>query len=328
MNLVSDHTYMYYMYTVMAETCAPLPAGGYECDFVDAIPESLSCPVCLLPFRDPHLVSCCGAKYCEPCIGRVKAAGQPCPLCKQQFVSLLDRSLQRKVLELKIRCSRKKDGCEWEGELRHLSNHEREECVWALVECGYHCGERLPRRQLAEHEQDVCPQRPVDIKLESFMRKMDERHMREMATVREDHMREMATVKEYHTREMATVREDHMREMATVREDHTRGMATVREDHTREMATVREEMTAMREEFEKMKQVANELKKETESYRSELETMKQQTKGLVEKKLAEQKVRFSLNLAGRLSMLISVPHMLCLFFRINTLESWRSQLLR
>ena len=28
------------------------------------------------------------------------------------------------------------------------------------------------------------------------MRKMEERHMREMATVREDHMREMATVRE------------------------------------------------------------------------------------------------------------------------------------
>ena len=192
----------------MAVSCAPLPAGGYECDFVNAIPESLSCPVCLLPFRDPHLVSCCGAKYCEPCIGRVKAAGQPCPLCKQEFVTLLDRSFQRKVLELKVRCSRKKDGCEWEGEVRHLSDHEKEECVWALVECGYHCGERLPRRQLAEHEQELCPQRPVDVKLESFMRKMEERHMREMAAVREDHMRDMATVREDHTREMAAVREE------------------------------------------------------------------------------------------------------------------------
>ena len=54
--------------------------------------------------------------------------------------------------------------------------------MWALVECEvpYHCGERLPRRQLAEHEQDVCFQRPVDIKLESFMRKMEERHIREI----------------------------------------------------------------------------------------------------------------------------------------------------
>ena len=171
--------------------CSPLPVGGYECDFVDvSIPESLCCPVCLLPFRDPHMLDCCGAKYCEACISHVKKADKPCPICKQQFNSILDKNKQRKVLGLKVRCSRKKDGCEWEGELRHLDHHEREECVWGLVECRYHCGEQLPRRQLAEHEQDVCSQRPVDVKLESFMRKMEERHMREIAALREDLMKE------------------------------------------------------------------------------------------------------------------------------------------
>ena len=199
--------------------CAPLPVGGYECEFVDSIPESLSCPVCLLPFRDPHLLDCCGAKYCSPCIDRVKASGQACPLCKQQFNTMLDKKKQRKVLGLKVRCSRKKDGCEWEGELRHLDYHEREECVWGLVECRYHCGERLPRRQLAEHEQDVCSQRPVDVKLESFMRKMEERHTREMATAREDHTKDMASMRENHMKEMAAMREDHMKEMAVVKEE-------------------------------------------------------------------------------------------------------------
>ena len=51
----------------MAESCVPLPDStcGHDYDFIDAIPESLLCPVCFLPFRDPHLVSCCGAKYCD-----------------------------------------------------------------------------------------------------------------------------------------------------------------------------------------------------------------------------------------------------------------------
>ena len=158
---------------------------------------------CLLPFRDPHMLDCCGAKYCEVCIGHVKASGQPCPLCKQQFNMMVDKNDQRKVLGLKVRCSRKKDGCEWEGELRHLDHHEREECVWALVVCRYHCGERVPRRQLAEHEQDVCSQRPVDVKLESFMRKMEERHMREIAAVREDyrHKRDVFNERRSHERD-------------------------------------------------------------------------------------------------------------------------------
>ena len=81
----------------MAEGFA-VSLGGYENEFVDSVGEDLSCSICLLPFRDPHLVSCCGAKFCELCIGRVKAVSQPCPLCKQEFNTMLDRKEQRKVV--------------------------------------------------------------------------------------------------------------------------------------------------------------------------------------------------------------------------------------
>ena len=155
---------------------------------------------------------------------------------------MVDKKKQRKVLGLTVRCSRKKDGCEWEGELRHLDHHEREECAWALVECGYHCGERLPRRQLAEHEQDVCSQRPVDVKLESFMRKMEERHTKEIATAREDHMRDMSLMREDHMKEMAALRKDHMREMSSMREDHTREMSVMKEEFKKEKESHKEEL--------------------------------------------------------------------------------------
>ena len=194
---------------IMAESCAPLPMAGYENEFVDSIPDTLSCPVCLLPFRDPHLVSCCGAKFCELCIGRVrKAAGQPCPLCKQEFNTMLDRSFQRKVLQLKVRCSKKTDGCQWVGELRHVVPHEREECGWAVVECSYQCGAHLPRRLMDEHQRDKCPQRPRrEVKIENFVTK--EQHEKEMrkiearltamesrlVTEREQHKREMTELK-------------------------------------------------------------------------------------------------------------------------------------
>ena len=166
--------------------CVPLPKGGYECEFVDTVPESLTCPVCLLPFRDPHLLDCCGAKYCAECIGRVKTAGQPCPICKQQFNSLLDKNDQRKILGLRVRCSKKHEGCEWEGELRCMDDHEKETCDWVSLECRYECGGRISRRRIAEHEENECPQRPMDVKMESLMKKMEQRHMAEIATVREE----------------------------------------------------------------------------------------------------------------------------------------------
>ena len=75
--------------------------------------------------------------------------------------------------------------------------------MWALAGCRYHCGERVPRCQLAEHEQDVCPQRPVDVKLESFTRKMEERHMREIAAVKESHRKEMVEKEQMMERKLA-----------------------------------------------------------------------------------------------------------------------------
>ena len=188
---------------MMAVSCTSLPPshGGYECDFADPIPDSFSCPVCLLPFRDPHLVSCCGAKYCAQCIGRVKAAGQACPLCKQEFNTMLDRSLQRKILELKVFCSRK-DECQWIGQLRHLDRHEREECGRGMVECSYQCGVRLPRRLMAEHQREMCPRRPMNSKIEVLLQKMEERHKREMAVLREEFRNSLTEERMDHTKEV------------------------------------------------------------------------------------------------------------------------------
>ena len=109
-------------------------SGGYDCDFIDSIPDSLSCPVCLLPFRNPHQLDCCGIKICATCVGRIDAADQPCPQCRESFVHIQDKGTTRQVLGLKTRCSRNKDGCKWEGELRHLythnksKTHEKEKC--------------------------------------------------------------------------------------------------------------------------------------------------------------------------------------------------------
>ena len=236
------------------ESCAPLPpAGGYECDFVDHVPDSLSCAVCLLPFRDPHLVSCCGKKYCAPCIGRVKEAGQPCPVCKQDFISLLDRDYQRRVLNLKVVCSRKKNGCQWVGELSQLDHHEREECGWAVVECSYQCGAHLPRRLMAEHKHDECSQRPMDIKLEWFMKSMETK--------------------------LTTERERHVREVAAVREEFKNTLTEERETHNKEM--------------EELKQLLAEQKRETESkmaeQRKETDSKMAEQKRETENKMAEQK---------------------------------------
>ena len=157
------------------DTRDPFVMGGYDCDFVDPPPDSLQCPVCLLPFRDPALLSCCGHKGCASCIGRIKAAGHPCPLCQQPFETMLDKQLKRKVLDLRVFCVKNEEGCPWEGELRDLENHSRRGCAYVEEECRYECGGRYQRRLLRDHELDECPQRPPEVVTQSQIRKMAEK---------------------------------------------------------------------------------------------------------------------------------------------------------
>ena len=146
---------------------APLPTGGYECEFVDSLPDFLTCLVCFLPFRDPHLLDCCGVKICATCVARIDVAGQPCPHCREElFLHILDQNTRREVLSRKVRCPRKKDGCKWEGELRYLEEHEREECAVEIKESFM--------RKMRKHHQEM------EERLTSEM----EHHQREMAAVR------------------------------------------------------------------------------------------------------------------------------------------------
>ena len=265
----------------MAESCAPLSiiAGGYQAEFVESIPDILSCSICFLPFRDPHLVSCCGAKFCEPCIQRVKSAGQPCPLCKQEFVSLLDRSLQRKVLEMNVYCSGKRGGCQWVGELRHLIPHEKEECGWAVIECSYQCGALLSRRLMDEHLLDKCPQRPIDAKLESFTRRMEtqvEREIKKMETKlmteREQHEREMKKLETKLTAmetELTDEREQHDREMKAMETNLT----ALRGQHKLEIERLESKLVAEKEQHER--EIETRLKTESERYEKELVAVKE-----------------------------------------------------
>ena len=265
----------------MAESCAPLSiiAGGYQAEFVESIPDILSCSICFLPFRDPHLVSCCGAKFCEPCIERVKSAGQPCPLCKQEFNSMLDRSLQRKVLETNVYCSGNKDGCQWVGELRYLIPHEKEECGWAVVECSYQCGAHLPRRLMDEHQLDECLQRPIDAKLESFTRRMEtqvEREIKKMETKlmteREQHEREMKEMKT----KLATEREQHVREMKEIKSTMETKLTALRDQHKLEMERLESKLAAKKEQHER--EMETRLTTESEQYEKELVAIKETIK--------------------------------------------------
>ena len=135
-------------------------SGGYDYEVVSDSPDELKCSICLLVLRDPSLTSCCGKHFCQSCISRIKNEGKPCPLCQEQnYQLMLDKSIIRRVKELKIKCPNSGRGCEWLGELGSIRKHLDVSCGFVEVTCDYCQREDILRNSLSHHK-SICPARP------------------------------------------------------------------------------------------------------------------------------------------------------------------------
>ena len=141
--------------------------GGYDCEFVNAVPEELQteCSICLHILRDPRLVDCCGYRFCKDCIETHISENDNCPLCKQECPSTMaDKQLDRILKQKVVRCSHKEEGCMWTGELYLLNDHldpaERlKGCEFQKLKCSF-CDTYFQRNQIESHELE-CPRRIV-----------------------------------------------------------------------------------------------------------------------------------------------------------------------
>ena len=46
--------------------------GGYECDFVNEVPEDFTCVLCLLALKNPVQMADCGHRLCKTCFYQLK----------------------------------------------------------------------------------------------------------------------------------------------------------------------------------------------------------------------------------------------------------------
>jgi len=111
--------------------------GGYDYDFITDVPEDLVCALCYFAFKNPVQIEECGHIYCKDCYQQMKDHAENsgeellCPLDREKIdVTRVfkDKSDERRVLNLMVKCQNFGDKCDWAGELRDVLDHERNCC--------------------------------------------------------------------------------------------------------------------------------------------------------------------------------------------------------
>ena len=146
-------------------------ADGNEYDFVEEPSQDYFCPVTLELLTDPRQTSeCCGKHLSRAAAEQLEAGGKPCPLCKKTpLKTTKDIFFKRKVMELKVYCSKKSAGCEWTGELGELERHQKlgsveGQCRFVDVQCSLKCGKHFQRHYITTHESTMCKKRSFTCK--------------------------------------------------------------------------------------------------------------------------------------------------------------------
>ena len=146
--------------------------GGYDYQFVDPPLDMFLCKICHLPSKDPRLSVCCGHTFCNSCLDALKqtirrlsfSEDVVCPMCRSEdFSTVVNKQNERAIKSLRVFCTNKDKGCEWQGELHSLTRHfeNRDGCSFEEVKCANDCGILLQRQHLPSHVDNECPYRGV-----------------------------------------------------------------------------------------------------------------------------------------------------------------------
>ena len=137
---------------------------GYQCEFIDSVPEDFYCKKCTLVARQIIFTSCCEETYCHACITDIQEQGKPCPACEREaFTTVKLMKYQKKVNHLKVYCSMKERGCDWSGTLEQLDTHldpDQDNCQYVDTKCPLNCHMTIPKNKVEQHVAQHCAKRP------------------------------------------------------------------------------------------------------------------------------------------------------------------------
>ena len=137
---------------------------GYQCEFIDPVPEDFYCKNCNLVARKFTITSCCGETYCHACIADTQEQDKACPACgEKEFTLTKQVKYQKKIRGLQAYCSMKERGCCWSGTLEQLDTHldpDQDNCQYVDTKCPLNCHMTIPRNKVEQHVAQHCAKRP------------------------------------------------------------------------------------------------------------------------------------------------------------------------
>jgi len=111
--------------------------GVYDYEFIEVLPDDLTCTLCHFAYKHPVQIEDCGHTFCKECFNQMKDHAVAnfldlcCPLDRQKIdvARVFNvKSEERRVLNLMVKCPNFGDKCDWTGELREVLIHETTCC--------------------------------------------------------------------------------------------------------------------------------------------------------------------------------------------------------
>ena len=78
---------------------------------------------------------------------------------------------------MQVRCEN--HDCVWKGKLGELHRHLSDKCQYVIKKCQYGCRKYYPCYSLQFHEQEECPNRPLEAKINNKSTNVSEKYKRE-----------------------------------------------------------------------------------------------------------------------------------------------------
>ena len=139
---------------------------GYDEErFVTKVNRNFLCLICFNVLKDPVLCPRNQHCFCHSCITKHLEYSRRCPTCADELtedtLTEPNRMVKDYLDELKIRCVYHDRGCLEVVQLQHLDQHE-DSCGYTPTVCrNQDCGATLNKRDLVQHESELCEYRKL-----------------------------------------------------------------------------------------------------------------------------------------------------------------------